>query len=318
MHLTASPVDWYAARAAGVVAYVLLTAGVGLGLALASGTAVERWPRFAIEELHRFAGILVGVFVVLHVVTIAIDDYLRFSVTAIVVPFASTYRPLWTGLGVVAAELLFALAIANRLRDRMPYRRWRRLHYATFAVWGAATLHGLATGTDRGTWWLLALQAASVAVVAAGIARRFGLTRARAAAAWLAAAGAVVALALAAFPFRPRPWNAPAFHDRLTGAVSRARGPSRELVSLTATGEGSQRLLLRADLLVEPQGLLATSFQLEFLPSGMRCTGRVTRIDASGFEGRCRAVDGSVRYVRAAWPPGAGRSFSDGTLDAHA
>lgn len=316
VHLTASPADWYAARAAGVVAYVLLTAGVSLGLALSAPRPLERWPRFALEELHRFAGILVGIFVALHVATIAIDDYLRFSVAAIVVPFAASYRPVWTGLGVVAAELLLALAVTNRLRRRMPYRRWRRLHYANFAVWGAATLHGLAAGTDRGTWWLLGLQAASAAVVGAGLARRLGLARARVGAAGLAGAGAAVGLAVAAFPFHPRAWNARTFHDRLAGAVSRASGPTRELVSLTANGDGPQQVLLRADLLVEPQGLLATSFQLEFLPSGMRCGGRVTRIDAFGFEGRCRARDGSERYVRAAWPPAAGRTFTGGTLDA--
>lgn len=320
MHLTASPVDWYAARAAGVVAYVLLTTVVCIGLALSSRRPLERWPRFALEELHRFAGVLVGAFVALHVATIAADSYLRFSVAAIVVPFASPYRPLWTGLGVVAAELLLALAVANRLRlrGRLPYRRWRRVHYATFAVWAAATLHGLAGGSDRGTWWLLALQTAAAALVCGGLARRAGLARAGAGAAGLAAAVATVAVAVVAFPFHPHAWNARAFHDRLSGAVSRVRGPMRELVSLSATGEGSQRVLLRADLLVEPQGLVTTSFQLEFLPSGMRCAGRVTRVDASGFEGRCRAPDGTIRYVHAAWPPAGGDAFTGGTLDAHA
>lgn len=318
VHLTASPADWYAVRAAGVVAYVLLSVGVTLGLALASRRPLERWPRFALEEVHRFTGILVGVFVAVHVATIAIDDYLRFSVAAIVVPFAASYRPLWTGLGVVAAELLLALAVTNRLRDRMPHRRWRRLHYLNFAVWGAATVHGLAGGTDRGAWWLLALQAAAVALVAAALARRLALSGAGVGAAAAGGASAVVLLALLAFPFHQRAWNARAFHDSLSGALSREAGPTRELVSLTATGDGPQRVLLRADLLVEPQGLLATSFQLEFLPSGMRCTGHVTRIAPFGFDGRCRADDGTARYVHAAWPPVAGSSFAGGTLDAHA
>lgn len=320
MHLTASPVDWYAVRAAGVVAYVLLTAVVCLGLALSSRRPFERWPRFALEDVHRFAGLLVGVFVVLHVATIAADSYLRFSVAAIVVPFASSYRPVWTGLGVVAAELLLALAVTNglRRRGRLSYRRWRRLHYATFAVWAAATLHGLVGGSDRGTWWLLALQAAAVALVCGGVARRLGFAAGGAAVTGLAAAAAVGVVATVVFPFRPHTWNARTFHDRLSGEVSWVRGPSRELVSLDAAGVGPQRVLLRADLLVEPQGLLATRFQLEFLPSGMRCAGRVTRLDPFGFQGRCRARDGTVRYVHAAWPATASHAFTGGTLDAHA
>jgi methionine sulfoxide reductase heme-binding subunit len=318
VHLTASPVDWYAARAAGVVAYVLLTVVVSLGLTMASKRRLKRWPRFALEEVHRFGGILVGVFIGIHVVTIAIDSYLRFSIASIVVPFASTYRPLWTALGVVAAELLLALAVTNRLRDRMPYARWRLFHYLNFAVWGAATLHGLAEGTDRGTWWLLALQTAALTVVAGLAAARFRLPRPQAVSVGVAAGILALVLAQAAFPFHPRKWNARTFHDRLSGVVSRDAGPSRELLSVTATGDGQQHLLLRADLLVEPQGLLDTSFQLEFLPSGMRCVGKVTHVDPLGFQGRCRAGDGTTRIVRAAWENEQTNTFSQGTLDAHA
>jgi methionine sulfoxide reductase heme-binding subunit len=318
VHLTASPVDWYAARAAGVAAYVLVTVTVSLGLTMSSGRRLLRWPRFAVEDVHRFAGILVGVFVALHVVTIAVDSYLRFSVDALVVPFVSSYRPLWTACGIVAAELLVALAVTNRLRRRLAYATWRRIHYANFAVWLAATLHGLAAGTDRGMWWLLALELPAVALVAVLTARRLRLARPAAALAGAAAGAVALALALVAFPFRARPWNASSFHDRLSGVVSRDAGPSRELVSVTATGEGPQRVLVRADLLVEPRGLLATSLQLEFLPSGMRCTGHVTRVDSFGFLGRCRAADGTMRFVRAAWESESGREFTQGTLDAHA
>lgn len=318
MHLTASPVDWYAARAAGVVAYVLLTVVVSLGLTMSSKRHLERWPRFALEEVHRFGGILVGVFIGIHVVTIAIDSYLRFSLAAVIIPFASTYRPLWTALGVVAAELLLALAVTNRLRDRMPYARWRRFHYLNFVVWSAATLHGLAVGTDRGTAWLLAVQTAALALVAGLTAARFRLPRPQAVSVGVAAGILALVLAQAAFPFHPRKWNARSFHDRLSGIVSRDAGPSRELLSVTATGEGQQHVLMRADLLVEPQGLLATSFQLEFLPSGLRCVGHVTHVDALGFEGRCRAGDGTSRFVRAGWESEPSNEFTQGTLDAHA
>ena len=90
-------VAWEAARAGGIVAYVLLSAVVVIGLALSGRERLEGWPRFAIEDVHRFAGMLVGAFVSLHVVTIAIDSEAHFSLLQLVVPFASSYRPLWTG-----------------------------------------------------------------------------------------------------------------------------------------------------------------------------------------------------------------------------
>ena len=134
MHLTTSPLDWYAARAAGIAAYLILTVVVTLGMTMAGRRPLKRWPRFALEDVHRFGGLLAGSFVAIHVVTIALDAYLPFSLSAILVPFVARYRTLYTALGVVAAELLLALAITNRYRDRLPYTFWRRAHYLNLAV----------------------------------------------------------------------------------------------------------------------------------------------------------------------------------------
>ena len=149
MHLTSSPLDWYAARAAGVAAYVMLSVVVLLGITMAGRKTLKRWPRFAVEDVHRFGGLLVGTFIGIHVLTIAIDSYLPFSVGALVIPLVSTYKPLWVALGIVAAELLLALAVTNHYRDRLDYAFWRKAHYLNFAVWAAAGLHGLGSGTDR-------------------------------------------------------------------------------------------------------------------------------------------------------------------------
>lgn len=301
MHLTTSPLDWYAARAAGVAAYLILTVVVTLGITMAGRRPLKRWPKFALEDVHRFGGLLVGSFVVIHVVTIALDAYLPFSLTAILVPFAATYRTLYTALGVVAAELLLALAITNRYRDRLPYTFWRRAHYLNLAVWTAATVHGLGSGTDRSTPWLLALFAASVAVVLSAAVLR--LRHGRALAAGVAAAGVAALVLAAAGPLRfsPKPWNARSFAAPITGEVVQNVGSTRGLVSAAATANGSQRALLRADLLIEPSRLDATSFQLELLPSGMLCTGRVTKVHSYGFDARCRAADGTHRIVHATW-----------------
>lgn len=317
MHVTTSPVDWYAARAAGIAAYVLLTTVVCLGLTMAGRKKLERWPRFALEDVHRFGGLLAGSFIVIHVLAIATDSYLPFSVGAIVVPFLATYRPLFTALGIVAAELLLALAITNHYRDRLPYRYWRRAHYLNFAVWTAATFHGLGSGTDRSTPWLMAIFAAGVAAVLAATASRFRRGNLLAGGVAVAGAGLVVLLALGPLQFHRRPWNARKFDGTLTGQVLRDLGSTRALVSASANADGSQRAIIRADLLIEPKKLDATSFQLEFLPSGMLCTGRVTKVHSLGFEAICRAQDGTRRYVHADWASSSGNSFT-GRISVHA
>jgi predicted ferric reductase len=164
--------EWYSARAGGIVAYILLTAVVLVGLALSGRERIDRWPRFAVEDVHRFLGALTGLFISLHVFALAVDAEAHLSLGSLVVPFVSSYRPLWTGIGIVAAELLLALAIANHYRDRISYRTWRRLHYLNFAVWIAATAHGLGAGTDTGSFPFAVVYGAAIACVAALTARR--------------------------------------------------------------------------------------------------------------------------------------------------
>jgi predicted ferric reductase len=163
---------WIVARAAGFTAYGLLTCSVVLGLALGLRWRSPRWPRFATTELHRFVTLLTLVFLGLHVLLLALDGYMRFGLVELLVPLANHYRPLWTGLGVVAAWLALAVWASTWLQGLIGYRAWRRLHFATFVVYAAATIHGLQAGSDGHRPWALALYAASVLTVA-------GLTTAR-------------------------------------------------------------------------------------------------------------------------------------------
>jgi methionine sulfoxide reductase heme-binding subunit len=310
--VTSSPVDWYAARAAGIVAYLLLSAVVTLGIAMAGrapGRRWRRWPMFAVEDVHRVGGLLVGSFVALHVATIAIDSFLPFSVAQLAIPFAASYRPVWTALGIVAAELLVALAVTNHYRRRLPHRYWRLAHYANFAVWIGATLHGMGSGTDRSTAWMIAIFAGCTAAVSAAATWRVGVRRGLGAvqrpgaalSAGAAAAVVVVALALGPLHVHTRPWNAARFTDSLSGRIVQESGASRALVSMTGTATGAQNALVRADLLVGSQELDATSFQLELLPSGAVCTGTVQQVRSFGFDAVCRLSDGTRRHVHADW-----------------
>ena len=326
VHLTSSPIAWYAARAGGIVAYLLLTAVVLLGLQMSAKRKLPRWPRIAIEDVHRFAAFAAGSFVVIHIVAIAIDSYLPFSLPSIVVPFIARYRPAWVGIGIVGAELMLAVAIANRLRGRvLSYDTWRKTHYATFAVWIAATVHGLGSGTDRSTPWLIAIELGCAGGVAGMTAWRVLQPRIRAGvdigyapgAAGALAAGVVVFLALVPFKSHTKPWNAANFSDQLSGSIARRTGSTRGLVSLAGTGTGDQRVLVRADLLLAPTQLLNTAFQMEYLPSGDLCRGTVTNIDTGGlgFSATCRMRDGGTRNVHASWPESDGAQLSGGTID---
>jgi sulfoxide reductase heme-binding subunit YedZ len=306
VHVTSNPAIWYAARASGVAAYVALSLVVSLGLGLSGKAQSRAWPRFSIEEVHRFGGLLVGSLIGIHVLAIAADSFLPFSLTQLLVPFTSSYRPLWTGLGIAAAELLVALAITNHYRRRLPYAFWRKAHYLNFAIWALASVHGLMAGTDRGATWLAVLYAASVAVVAGLLAWRFGGNVLRSPR--VAAAGAVTIVGLSALILGPlhhsaAAWNSAHVDESLTGSVIRNGTNLQQIVSFVGQAGRPQRLLVRADLLVAPQRVESTSLQLEYLPSGDVCRGRVTNIGGTSFEGTCRMSSGQQRTIEASWEP---------------
>jgi len=148
-------VAWYVARAGGLVSFGLLTLAVLAGVLLAGRARFADWPRFAIEDVHRFLGLLAGTFLGVHVLGLLADGYLGLPLSALLVPGLSSYRPLATALGVVGAELLLALAVTNRLRGRLAYPTWRRLHMLNFAVWILALAHGITAGTDSDTSWAI-------------------------------------------------------------------------------------------------------------------------------------------------------------------
>jgi sulfoxide reductase heme-binding subunit YedZ len=308
--VSSNPAFWYATRASGIAAYVILTVVVCIGMSMGGKAQSTRWPRFSVEGIHRFGGLLVGALIGIHVLTIAVDSFLPFSIVNLVVPFTSSYRPLWTGLGIAAAELLLALAITNHYRKRIPYSLWRKAHYANFAVWTLASLHGVMSGTDRSVWWLAMIYGLSIASVVTLLVWRFArlpIYSARVAFAGTVCAVGVPLLIVGPLYHGAPLWDAKNVSETLTGHVIRNGTNLTEIVSFVGEAQQPQKLLVRADLLVATQGLEHTSFQLEYLPSGDICRGTITSLGQENFGGTCRMADGEVRTVAANWQPsGAG------------
>ena len=278
--VTASPVDWYAARAAGVLAYVLLTGGVLLGTLLAGRVRLPRWPTFAVTDVHRFVSLLIGVFVSVHVLTVGLDTYVHFSPAQLVVPGASSYRPLWVALGIVAAELLVAIAVTNLLRRRIGFKRWRRVHYLTFLVWAGATAHGLGSGTDANTTWLrflyIALDRERPRRGLRGVSACSRLPAGSLVAPSVAAVvfGFALVLGLGKLPARGIGVTQSARRGDVSAGTRRglvhgvgqgsSRAPGGALVSVVGGGSGQRKLLVRIDLVtLDGQQIVDTALQIE-------------------------------------------------------
>lgn len=227
-------VAWYLTRATGAVSLVLLTGSLVLGVVDVRRLSSPNWPRFMIDSLHRSVSLLALVFLAVHILTSVLDSFVSISLVNAVVPFTGSYRPLWLGLGAVAFDLMLAVVITSLLRGRIGYGTWRAVHWLAYATWPLALVHGLGTGSDVNSTWLLVLSAlCALAVVAAVLSRVLngwpaGAPGRRVA---LAATGAFAVFLIAWLPIGP-----------LGSEWARRSGtPSSALSHSTTTSKGSSR-----------------------------------------------------------------------------
>jgi predicted ferric reductase len=165
---------WYLTRSTGAVAMVLLTVTVAAGVLDVRRYATERWPRFVIDRLHRNVALLTMVFLALHIVTSVLDSFAPIALLDAVIPFVGSYRPFWLGLGAVSFDLVLAVTITSLARRRVGHRTWRAVHWASYASWPVALLHGFGTGSDVKDAWLMGLSLICLVVVAIAVIVRAG------------------------------------------------------------------------------------------------------------------------------------------------
>jgi sulfoxide reductase heme-binding subunit YedZ len=170
---------WLASRAAGIVGFIALGVVAVLGLVSAlklvrPATAARLRPwheRLALTGLGCIAA---------HGLLLLGDTYLRPGLAGILIPFQMGYRPLWTGLGIIAAYALAAFGLSFYQRRRIGARRWRSAHRFASIAFVLGGIHALMAGTDARSPLLLAIILGFGAVVGSLVAARVLGLRARA------------------------------------------------------------------------------------------------------------------------------------------
>jgi sulfoxide reductase heme-binding subunit YedZ len=150
---------WLAGRASGLVALVLVTISVGLGLAMAG--KVMRRPGLSrkLRAVHEQTALAAILAIALHGITLLGDPWLHPGISGITLPFVMGFRPLWTGLGIVAGYLTALVGLSFYARRRIGARLWRKVHRAMVLVYLLGLVHAIGAGTDASTvwfrWWVL-------------------------------------------------------------------------------------------------------------------------------------------------------------------
>jgi sulfoxide reductase heme-binding subunit YedZ len=151
---------WITSRAAGGAALFLASASVAVGLMMSSKRKGSN--KRDLRAIHEALSLTTLAMVALHGVALLGDSFLNPGLSGIAVPFVSAYRPLWTGLGIIAGYGLAVLGLTYYLRDRIGAARWRRLHRLTAVFWLLAVGHTIEAGSDAAQIWFLAVSGALV------------------------------------------------------------------------------------------------------------------------------------------------------------
>jgi sulfoxide reductase heme-binding subunit YedZ len=157
---------WIASRSLGVVALVLTAVSVGLGLAMSSQLAKGAGPRARIKQLHE-ATALAGLLAITgHGLALLGDSHLHPGLSGVAIPFETSYRSFWTGLGIVGGYLAAVLGLSFYIRGWIGPKLWRQLHRWTLVVFVLGVIHTIGAGTDAGTLWLTAILVATATPIA--------------------------------------------------------------------------------------------------------------------------------------------------------
>ena len=200
---------WYLTRSTGLVALILLTATVVIGVVASVGWTTERWPRFLSQSVHRNLSLFCVGFVTLHVVTTVSDGYVPIGFADAFLPFRTPYRPIWIGLGALTFDLLLVVLVTSALRHRIGYSSWRFVHWLAYLCWPTALFHSLGSGSDSSLPFVLLVDATCTAAVLVAVAWRLitgrSFTLGRRAIAAVATVAVVLAIAVfaAVGPLRP-------------------------------------------------------------------------------------------------------------------
>jgi methionine sulfoxide reductase heme-binding subunit len=162
---------WITSRAAGGAAMILASAAVAVGLMI--GSRRPNADRRDLRAIHEALSLTTLAMVLLHGVSLLGDSYLNPGPVGIAVPFVGAYRPLWTGLGIIAGYGLAALGLSYYARERIGAARWRRVHKLTAVFWLLAIVHTIGAGSDAAEIWFLAASGLFVVPAAALLALRW-------------------------------------------------------------------------------------------------------------------------------------------------
>jgi sulfoxide reductase heme-binding subunit YedZ len=176
-HTLATHGWWIVSRSSGIVAIVLVTISVFLGLTMAGRPLRQAGVNRTLKALHEQTALAALIAIGVHGVGILADPWLKPGLAGVTIPFAIGLHRFWIGLGIVAAYLALLLGLSFYFRGRIGPKLWRQAHRATIAVYVLGLFHALGAGSDTGSPLFLAWAVGSGVPIALLFVYRLGAAR---------------------------------------------------------------------------------------------------------------------------------------------
>lgn len=142
---------WYTARGAGIVAFILMFLVIMLGFGMTTGYIYKFISPVKAWLMHKYLSLALGLTLVAHITGLLLDKYINFSWQDVLIPFVSSFKPLYLNLGIFGFYTLLVI-IFSSLYFRLKYKKtWRGIHYAVYPLFIFSFIHGIFIGTDSHT-----------------------------------------------------------------------------------------------------------------------------------------------------------------------
>ena len=164
-------VTWFITRASGIVAYILLWLSTVWGLGVSAKFFDRVIPRAFTYDAHEYISLLAIGFTFIHVVILLWDQFMPFNLAQLFLPFISTYRPFWIGVGIIGTYLTLLVTITFYIRKWIGIQTFRAIHWFSFVAFFGVLLHSWFAGTDtnfaitRVMYWVTALSVVGMTVL---------------------------------------------------------------------------------------------------------------------------------------------------------
>jgi cytochrome b561 len=150
---------WVLLRAAGIGAYIALWLSVVWGLVATTGVVKSRISKPSANHFHAFVATTGLMLLGVHLGLLLIDTYMPFTVSDVLIPMRSKFRPVAITAGVLAMYGMVLLIVSSWMRSKLSTRLWRAIHLLSVPAFVLALLHGVFTGTDTERPWMVAMYA---------------------------------------------------------------------------------------------------------------------------------------------------------------